>query len=340
MPTETSSAQTVVVPTKTVAPSTTHRNVLRRLAFMAWATVKAYFSDKIPQMGAALAFYTTVAVAPLLVLAVAVAQIVFKEDNARSRILGEIEQLAGPSASHALADVHPPAHAPGTATIATIVGVITLIVGAVAVFTHLQDALNTIWRSPPYTNENWREQLKRRLFSLGAVLTTGFILLVSLTLSAALTWLGENASHAIEGPAGVWETLNFLLTFGVITCLFAITFKLLPDVVVRWRDVWTGAVATALLFAAGKTVLGIYLAKSTVTSAYGAAGSAIALLLWCYYAAQILFLGAEFTRVHAWTNGGRKPLELTPPIPHVRRVRHHATAAGSTKVSVAPHHSP
>jgi membrane protein len=145
------------------------------------------------------------------------------------------------------------------------------------------------------------------------VIATGFIMLVSLTVSAFLTWLGENASHWIEWPPYVWETLNFILTFGVIACLFAIIFKLLPDVIVRWRDVWTGAAVTALLFVLGKTVLGMYLARSNVTSAYGAAGSAIALLLWCYYAAQILFLGAEFTRVHAWTAGGRKPMELASP---------------------------
>lgn len=311
---------TQVIASETVTPPRT-RSLLRRLAFMTWATVKAYFSDKIPQLGAALAFFTTVAVAPLLVLAVALAQIVFKEDNARSRIIGEIEQLAGPSASQALAQVQPPSHGPQTAGIATAIGVGTLIFGAAAVFIHLQDALNTIWRSPPYTGESWQEMVKRRLFSFGTVLATGFIMLVSLTLSASLTWLGENASHLITWPPGVWETLNFLLTFGVITFLFAIIFKLLPDVIVRWRDVWTGAVATALLFAAGKTVLGVYLAKSNVTSAYGAAGSVIALLLWCYYAAQILFLGAEFTRVHAWTEGGRKPLEISPPPPRLRKVR-------------------
>jgi membrane protein len=299
---------------KAAPPPRKARGPLRRLAFMAWATVKAFFTDKIPQLGAALAFYTTVAVAPLLVIAVALAQIFFKEDNARTRILGQIEQLAGPSASRALAEVQPTLQqSQQTTTLATVVGIVTLLLGAMAVFGHLQDALNTIWRAPVHTGETWQAMVKRRLFSLGTVIATGFIMLVSLTVSAFLTWLGENASHWIEWPPYVWETLNFILTFGVIACLFAIIFKLLPDVIVRWRDVWTGAAVTALLFVLGKTVLGMYLARSNVTSAYGAAGSAIALLLWCYYAAQILFLGAEFTRVHAWTAGGRKPMELASP---------------------------
>lgn len=280
---------------------------------MVWETIKAYYFDKVPQLGAALAFYTTVAVAPLLVLAVAVAEIVFKEEQARRRILGEIENLVGSDASRALAQVEPPNYGSDTATFATIVSLATLMVGAVFVFVHLQDALNTIWRAPAYTGEGWLATVKRRLFSLGAVLATGFIMLVSLTLSAALTWLGENASSLAELPTGVWQTLNFAFSFGVITFLFAIIFKLLPDVDVRWRDVGTGAAVTALLFVLGKTVLGLYLARSSVTSAYGAAGSAIALLLWCYYAAQILFLGAEFTRIHARTTGGRQPLEPEKP---------------------------
>lgn len=289
------------------------RHVLARLAFISQETVKAYFADKIPRLGAALAFYTTVAVAPLLMLAVAVAQIVFSENNARRRILGEIDQLVGTSASQALATVSPPEHAAHTATLATWVGIATLFIGGLGVFAHLQDALNTIWRAPEHTGETWLAMMKRRLFSFGTVLVTGFVMLVSLTLSAALTWLGENAREWTTWPAGVWEAFNFCLSFGVVTFLFAVIFKLLPDARIRWRDVWTGAAVTALLFVAGKTVLGIYLANTKVTSAYGASGSIVALLLWCYYAGQILFIGAEFTRVHAATEGGRKSLDLKVP---------------------------
>lgn len=293
--------------------ATDSRNGPGRLRALAGATVRAFFADKVPRLGAALAFYTTVAVAPLLILAVAVAQFFFTEDSARARILGEIQQLVGTSASRALASVQPPAHDHPAALVATWVGVVTLVLGGGGVFVHLQDALNTIWRAPPHTGESWPAMIKRRLFSFGTVVATGFVMLVSLVVSAVLTWLGENASHWAAWPAQVWEGLNFLLSLAVITFLFAIIFKLLPDVRVRWRNVWTGAVVTALLFVAGKMALATYLAHSRLTSAYGAAGSVIALLLWCYYAGQILFIGAEFTRVHAVTDGGRRAMPREKP---------------------------
>ena len=287
---------------------------LHRLGLVAWATAKVCVSDKIGRLGAALAFYTTVAVAPLLMLAVAVAQFVFKDDSARQRILGEIQQLVGTSASQALSNVKAPTGG-HSATLAAWVGGATLILGGCGVFVHLQDALNSLWRAPAHTNETWPAMIKRRIFSFGTVVATGFVMLVSLTLSAAMTWLGENASHWAGLPTGTWEFANFALSLVVITVLFAVVFKLLPDISIRWRDVWTGAAVTASLFVAGKTVLGIYLARSSVTSAFGAAGSIIALLLWCYYAGQILFVGAEFTRVHAGTRGGRIPLPEEAPLP-------------------------
>jgi membrane protein len=290
--------------------------VLRRFGFMTWETLKAYFADNVPQLGAALAFYTTTAVAPLLVLAIAVAQFFFTDGNARRRIIGEIEQLIGSDVSRAVASVQPPSNQHGGPGLATMIGLATLMIGAVAVFTHLQDALNAIWRAPVHTGESWSAMIKRRLFSLATVVATGFIMLVSLTVSAALTWIGENAASRWSAlPTSAWQIINFVLSLTVITYLFAIIFKLLPDVQVRWRDVWTGAIVTAILFVGGKTLLALYLANSSVTSAYGAAGSLIALLLWCYYAAQIVFLGAEFTRIHARTHGGRTALEpdLRPP---------------------------
>lgn len=292
--------------------ATPPRRVLTRIASLLWSTIKAYFNDKVPRLGAALAFYTTIAVAPLLVLAVAVAKVFFQDENARQRIIGQIDQLVGGTASQAIAAVEPAQPGQDATSLATWVSIVTLLIGGLGVFVHIQDALNTIWRAPEHTGENWRQMLKRRLFSFGTVIATGFVMLVSLTLSAALTWIGESARAWTDWPTGVWETMNFTLSFIVIAYLFAMIFKLLPDVSVRWRDVWTGAAVTALLFVAGKTALGIYLARSSVTSAYGAAGSAIALLIWCYYAAQIMFFGAEFTRVHALTRGGRDPLPKEP----------------------------
>lgn len=269
-------------------------------------TIQAYFDDHVPRLGAALAFYTTIAVAPLLMLAIALAGLIFNSDSARRRVLGEIEQLMGMNASRALNAIKP-VDGHQTAVIAAWIGSATLIAGGFGVFLHLQDALNTIWRSPKRTGEAWKSAFKRRLLSFGTVATTGFIMLASLVVSAALHWISENGNRWVW-PVGIWEGVNALLSFVVITLLFAVIFKLLPDVSIRWQDVWIGAAITALLFDAGKTGLGAYLAHARITSSYGASGSIIVLLLWCYYAAQILLIGAEFTRVQTITRGGRTEL--------------------------------
>jgi membrane protein len=285
---------------------------ISHLGSLIWETIKAYFEDNVSRLGAALAFYTTFAVAPLLVLAVALASIIFDEATARERVIGEIEQMVGSQASQAIRTVEPPVSHTGT-TIATIIGVGTLVVGALGVFVHLQDALNVIWRVKPRDKEPWWMMVKRRLFSLAMVTATGFILLVSLIVSAALSWVGEHAVQRLGWPEGTLQALNFILSFAVITFLFAMVFKLLPDAEVRWNDVWLGAVATALLFNLGKMALSWYLSRASVMSSYGVAGSLIALLLWVYYAAQIVFIGAEFTRVHADARGGGAPAPHAKP---------------------------
>jgi membrane protein len=291
---------------RTDRPAQAHHRpgFLRRFGRVTYRAAAAYFSDNISRLGAALAFYTTVAVAPLLMLAIALAGFVFNDHSARDRVLREIQQLVGADAERALEAVRPLTGGQSTAVFAAWIGFGTLLIGGIGVFVHLQDALNAIWHSPAHSGETWRAMVKRRLFSFGTVVMTGFIMLVSLIVSALLTWIGEDA-HRWTIPPGLFEALNFVGSLGVITLLFAVIFKLLPDVTVRWHDVWVGAIVTALLFVAGKTVLGIYLAHASLMSSYGAAGSLIALLLWCYYAAQILFFGAEFTRIHALTNGGR-----------------------------------
>ncbi|MBW8780439.1 MAG: YihY/virulence factor BrkB family protein [Verrucomicrobia bacterium] len=283
------------------------RSLAWRTGRILLASVRAFSTDNVGRLGAALAFYTTVAVAPLLVLAIAVAGAVFKEGAARARVLGEIEHLAGPQASKALGTIHAPVEISG-GVVATLIGVGTLVIGAFGVFSHLQDALNAIWHVPPYRGRGW---WRRRLFSMATVMATGFLLLVSLIVSAALSWLETNAMERFSLPPFVLQTVNLLVSLVVITFLFAMIFKLLPDLRVEWRHVWVGAGVTALLFTAGKVLLGIYFSHAHVTSAYGAAGSLVVLLLWCYYAAQIVFLGAEFTRITALTGGGRdfRPLE-------------------------------
>jgi membrane protein len=283
-------------------------SIIRRSGRILVRTVHAFASDNIIRLGAALAFYTTVAVAPLLVLVIWMAGTVFGANDARQQVIGEIERLAGSQASAAVAAVHNP-DSTSTGLLATLFGAGTLIFGTLGVFNQLQDALNAIWRVPPKPLQGWWHFLKGRLFSLAAVIVTGFLLLVSLVASAMLSWLGAQTAQRLDLPVLGLQLVNNLISLGVVTALFAIIFRLLPETRVRMRHVWIGAGVTALLFTVGKTVLGYYLGRASLTSAYGAAGSLLILLLWCYYAAQIVFFGAEFTRVTALSNGGR---DFTP----------------------------
>lgn len=279
-------------------------------------TARAFLEDNVTRLGAALAFYTTVAVAPLMVLALAVAGMFLEEEVARETVVREIRHVVGEQAATAVASVESPENRPeGMA--ATALGAFTLLFGAFGVFRHLQDALNSIWRAhPPHLP--FLQLVKHRLTSLAVVIATGFLLLVSLILSAALSWFAARAMGIIGVPGVMLEITNHALSFAVITVLFALLFKMLPDTNVPWRHVWLGAVVTAALFTVGKMGLSIYLANARITSAYGAAGSLVALLLWSYYAAQIVFLGAEFTRVTTLSDGGRNFSRLNRPEERVR----------------------
>jgi membrane protein len=198
--------------------------------------------------------------------------------------------------------------------VSTVVGVVTLFVGASGVFGELQSSLNTIWEVKPKPGRGLLGQLKDRFLSFTMVLGVAFLLLVSLVLSTVLSGLGNAVAGALPGGEGIWQVVTFLFTFSVITGLFALIFKYIPDAQIQWRDVWLGAAVTALLFTVGKFLLGLYLGKAAPGSSYGAAGSIIALVVWVYYAAQILFLGAEFTQVQARRNGaGIRPSKDAMP---------------------------
>jgi membrane protein len=279
-------------------------SIIRRSGRILARTIHAFASDNIIRLGAALAFYTTVAVAPLLVLVIAMAGTVFGADEARSQVIGEIERLAGAQAGAAFAAVQS-SGSDATGLFAKLLGVGTMVFGTLGVFNQLQDALNTIWRVHPKPMQGWWHFLKGRMLSLATVIVTGFLLLVSLVASAMLSWLGAQTADRLNLPVAGLELVNNVISFAVVTALFAMIFRLLPETRVRMRHVWIGAGVTALLFTMGKTVLGYYLGRAALTSAYGAAGSLLVLLLWCYYAAQIVFFGAEFTRVTALSNGGR-----------------------------------
>jgi membrane protein len=273
-----------------------------------WDLLKQTFAqwnkDKVPRLGAALAYYTVFSIVPLLVIIIAMIGLVFGQEAAQSYILQQLETLLGEQSTAAIKDMIQRANQPTTGILATLVALATLLFGASGLFGQLQDSLNSIWGVEPKERGIWGV-IQDRFFSFMAVLGTGFLLLVSLVMSAGLAAFGKWFGGWLPAPEFVLQTLNFLLSFAVITALFALMFKVLPDARIAWSDVWIGAALTALLFTIGKFAIGVYLGKSDVGSAYGAAGSLVILLVWVYYSAQILLFGAEFTQVYANRAGDR-----------------------------------
>ena len=276
---------------------------------MMWRLMKDAASDwsrdRAPRLGAALAYYTVFSLVPFLVVVIAVIGLVFGEVAAQSAILSQIAEFVGEQTAAAIKDMIQRADQPSTGLFATAVAVATLLIGASGVFGQLQDALNTVWGVEPKEGRGVWGFIKDRFFSFVAVLGTGFLLLVSLILSSALSALGKWFNGLLPLPEIVLQVMNFAVSFVIITGLFALIFKVLPDAKVAWRDVWIGAALTSALFTIGKFALGVYLGKSNVASAYGAAGSLVLVLLWVYYSAQILLYGAEFTQVYANRVGER-----------------------------------
>jgi membrane protein len=261
--------------------------------------------DKAPTFAASLSYYTMFSIAPVLVIAVSVAGMVFGEEAARGQIQTQLQDLVGTNGAEIIGEMMISARKPSSGILATVLGVIALIFGATGVFVQLQEALNHIWHVQPKPRSGVLNFLRNRFLSFAMVLVIGFLLLVSLVVSAALAGISAYFDHLIPGWTLLWQGLNLLISFAVITVLFAMMYKILPDTQVAWRDVWLGAAVTSLLFSLGKFGIGLYLGRSTVSSSYGAAGSLAVVLIWVYYSAQILFLGAEFTRVYARSHGSR-----------------------------------
>lgn len=257
-------------------------------------------------MGASLAFYTLFALAPVLLIAIAIAGQVFGAEAVRGQIVGQIDGLLGCEAATAIQTLLQGARRPGAGTAATIVGGATFLLTASGAFLELQAAFNTIWRVEPRPGLNLKKFLLNRAQSFGLVLSIGFLLLVSLVVSAGLAATAAWMAHRLPVSPWFWTGVNIVTSLAVITVLFALLFKFLPDVELAWRDVWSGAVITSVLFSIGKFAIGLYIARSATASSYGAAGSMLVLLLWVYYSAQILLLGAEFTRVRAQQHGLRR----------------------------------
>ena len=268
-----------------------------------WALIKpAYrqWSDhNAPKMGAALAYYTVLSLAPVLVVLVSLMGFVLGPKAAEGRIVGEIQEMVGPSGAQAIQTVLANSNHPASGLISTLLSLVMLFVGASGVFTELRDSLNTIWDAPARKNVGLWRTIRERALSFGMVLVIGFLLLVSLVVSAAAAALGKFASTLLPIPAVALEGINFLISAAVITVLFALIYKVLPDVFIAWSDVWVGAFATAVLFTLGKFSLGLYIGFAGVGSVYGAAGSLVVMLVWVYYSAQIFLFGAEFTRAYA-----------------------------------------
>jgi membrane protein len=269
-------------------------------------TFNAWNQDRAPRLGAALAYYSTFSLAPFLLIVISVAGLVFGEEAASGEIVAEIGSAIGPEAAQAIEKMVENVYLEDAGLWATIVGVALLIVGASGVFLQLQDALNSIWKVKPKPGQGFMGLIRSRLLSFSVILGTGFLFLISLVVSAALNALGKYFSHwlPIEN-VHLLEILHVAVSLVVITALFAMIFKVLPDVILSWNDVWIGAAFTAVLFTLGKYLIGLYLGRGTVASTFGAAGTLVVLLLWVYYSSLILLFGAEFTRVYTNRWGSR-----------------------------------
>lgn len=290
---------------------------------VSWQTARASFADGVPRLGASLAFYTLFAIGPILLIATAVTGAVFGRDAAQGEIIGQLERLIGSEGARAVQSMLAAAGRNTSGGIlATVMGTLTLIVGATGAFLELQAALNVIWRVKPKPGFSIKTFFGNRLRSFGLVLGVGFLLLVSLVVSAGLAafgrWLG-----GLDGLVLLWNGVDLVVSLCVFTVMFAALYRFLPDVKLRWRDVWMGAFATALLFSIGKSLIGLYLGQSSMASSYGPAGSVIVLLLWVYYSSQIVLFGAEFTRIWTEHAEGLRPA----PEPYAEKQR----GAGETR---------
>lgn len=272
-------------------------------------TFSAWNDHEAPRLGAALAFYSLLSLAPLVVLVVAIVAVVFGHSTAQDRIIGQVESLIGSEGAGAVRAMLEHAQKQSSGAIASIAGGVTLLFGASGVFGELQTALNKMWDVKPRPDAGIWDTVKQRLFSFGMVLAVGFLLLISLVLSAALAVLGKFFGGILPLPEFILSAINFVISMTGIALLFALIFKYVPETHVTWRDVWPGAIATSFLFAIGKHLIGLYLGKAAPGSAYGAAGSLVVVIVWVYYSSMIFLFGAEFTHV---LECDRKPAQCEP----------------------------
>ncbi len=302
-------------------------------------TYTRWNADKAPRLAASLSYSTIFAIAPLFIIVIAVVGQVLgmtgqahPHTQTEEQMLGAIQRSAGSGAADAVRGmITATFNKPHQGVIAQVIGYVTLILGASGLFAALQDALNTVWHVEDQKRTIW-QTVRDKVASLGMLLVIGFLLLVTTVLSAVLTFVATYVTHLLPFPGAgmLFGLLNWVVNIGVITLLFALIYKYLPDAKIEWRDVWTGALATSVLFVVGQQLIALYLGKAGVGSAYGAAGSLLVLLLWIYYSAMILLLGAEFTRVYSEKHGSRMSQHAASDGDPKTRGATDATAQGAT----------
>jgi membrane protein len=260
-------------------------------------TLSEYSTDEVPRRAAALAYYTVLSLAPLVIICIAIAGLFFGHDAAQRQIVEQMSSLFGEQGGKAISEVAQAGQRPAAGMLASIFGMVILIIGATGVFGELHETLNKMWEVD--VKSGFLEQLKTRFFSFTMILGIGFLLLVSLVVSAALAAAGKYLGDTLPFSETLMQIFEIAISLAVITCLFTIIFKYIPQTYVAWKAAGIGGGITAVLFIVGKFLLGLYIGKATFISSYGAAGSLVAILVWVYYSAQIFFLGAEFTQVYA-----------------------------------------
>jgi len=319
----------------------------KELAAVLRNTVSEWSDDKAPRLGASLAFYTLLSLAPLLVVIVAVAALVYGQQAAQGQLVWQIEGLVGPEGARAIQGLIQSAYKPDAGVIASILGILTLVFGASSVVVELRDALNTIWHVPVEPGSSGLASISRiirvRFYSFALILGIGFLLFVSLVLNAWIAAMGKLFGSLLPTSEALLHIGTSVFSFLVITILFAAIYKLLPDVHLKWSDVAIGAAATALFFTIGKQLIGLYLGKTSFASTYGAAGSLVIVLVWVYYSSMLFFLGAEFTKVYTRIFGSQfsNMLQAAPPTPEkvivdpaMRKPTRDTRIEGSTDLSI------
>lgn len=297
----------------------------RSVATLLRRTVSEWLDDDCERLAAALAFYTVWSVGPLFVIVVSVAGLAFGNEAAQTQLLSVVRDLVGPDAAQSVGETIGHARASGHTLLANVVGAILLLVSASGVFAELKSSLNVIWGVTPKPGSIWTT-LRQRFWSVTVVLGTGFLLLVSLVVDAALAALGKQLEARVAAIVVLSHALHFLLSFAITSVLFTLMFKVIPDAKIAWRDASIGGAATAFLFDIGQQLIGLYLGRTSIGSAYGAASSLMIVVVWIYFSSCILFLGAQLTRVYADMYGTK-----IRPAEDAIRVPEGMTAAGAAE---------